>query len=93
VRLFATAAAAFVLAARCRGEEQHFGRWSGTVVYRGVSTPAGNRDVTLRVFPGADHELLVSEPSKTWKWPRLASGFVPLLLDWTASRAKTSLRR
>jgi uncharacterized protein len=52
---------------------------------------AGNRDVTLRVFPGADHQLLVSDPSKTWKWPRLAPGFVPLLLDWTASCAKPSL--
>ncbi len=52
---------------------------------------AGNRDVTLRVFPAADHELVVSEALKTWQWPRLASGFVRLLLDWTASRAKTSL--
>jgi len=54
---------------------------------------AGNRDVTLRVFPRADHELVVSELTNTWQWPRLASGFVPLLTDWAASRAKTSSPR
>jgi dipeptidyl aminopeptidase/acylaminoacyl peptidase len=52
---------------------------------------AGNRDVTLLVFPRADHELVVSELSNTWRWPRLASGFVQLLLDWAARRAGTPL--
>ena len=48
---------------------------------------AGNRDVTLRVFPNATHELLVvTRPGEPWQWPRLAPHFIDEMLHWTSAR-------
>ncbi|HET9251327.1 MAG TPA: alpha/beta fold hydrolase, partial [Candidatus Eisenbacteria bacterium] len=42
----------------------------------------GNRDVTVRIFPGADHTFrLKPGPSG---WPDTAPGYVSSLLDWVA---------
>jgi uncharacterized protein len=51
---------------------------------------AGNRDYTIRVFPGADHSLEVAQPGggKT-AW---AEGFLALLTDWTLRRVTTAGR-
>lgn len=45
---------------------------------------AGNRDYTVRVFPGADHDLDVGPPNDgkvVW-----AEGFLELLTNWTVQR-------
>jgi dienelactone hydrolase len=45
---------------------------------------AGNRDYTVRVFPGADHDLEVGQPGDgkiVW-----AEGFLELLTSWTLQR-------
>jgi pimeloyl-ACP methyl ester carboxylesterase len=45
---------------------------------------AGNGDVTVRIFPGADHTFrLAPGPSG---WPRTAPDYVTTLLDWLAGR-------
>ena len=44
----------------------------------------GNRDVTVRIFPGADHTFrLKPGPSG---WPNTAPGYVSSLLEWLARR-------
>jgi pimeloyl-ACP methyl ester carboxylesterase len=44
---------------------------------------AKNRDVTIKVFPNADHALLVwPGPNDQAHWPTLAVGYVDTLLDW-----------
>lgn len=45
-------------------------------VYREALARAGNPDVTILVFPGADHVISVGEP------PALADGYVTLLARW-----------
>jgi dipeptidyl aminopeptidase/acylaminoacyl peptidase len=45
---------------------------------------AGNRDVTLRIFPGADHTFrLHPGPSG---WPDTAPGYISTLTDWLSKR-------
>lgn len=45
---------------------------------------AGNRDYTVRVFPGADHDLEVGQPGDgKIDW---AEGFLELLTSWTLQR-------
>lgn len=45
---------------------------------------AGNRDVTVRIFPGADHTFRL--PPGPGGWPVTAPGYVSTLLDWLALR-------
>jgi len=45
---------------------------------------AGNRDVTVRIFPGADHTFRL-QPGPGG-WPVTAPGYVSTLLDWLALR-------
>ena len=48
---------------------------------------AGNRDYTIRVFPGADHSLEVRGEDGRTKW---AEGFLELLTNWTLQRVKAA---
>ncbi|MFL5539888.1 MAG: alpha/beta hydrolase family protein [Longimicrobiaceae bacterium] len=45
---------------------------------------AGNRDVTVRIFPGADHTFRL--PPGASGWPVTAPGYLSALLDWLARR-------
>lgn len=45
---------------------------------------AGNRDVTVRIFPGADHTFRL--PPGPSGWPVTAPDYVSTLLDWLARR-------
>jgi|GEM_PF-523945 len=45
---------------------------------------AGNGDVTVRIFPGADHTFRL--PPGPSGWPDTAPGYVSTLLDWLARR-------
>jgi pimeloyl-ACP methyl ester carboxylesterase len=48
---------------------------------------AGNRNVTIRVIPGADHGLLVPSGLRaTWFEQRPASGWVEEMTDWVRRR-------
>ena len=49
-------------------------------IYERALTRAGNRDVTIRVFPGADHRLLLGE------LPNFAPGYCDLLATWLGRR-------
>lgn len=47
---------------------------------------AGNRDFTLKVFPGAGHGLWNEEEVGDWDWTRQVSGYHELLVDWATER-------
>jgi len=48
---------------------------------------AGNRDVTSRVFPRADHTFRISEsPNGKFQWPRTAAGYLQTLIGWANSK-------
>jgi uncharacterized protein len=52
---------------------------------------AGNTDVTVRVFPGADHTFRLAAPdSAGFHWPRTAPGYLETLTNWV--RAHTLKR-
>jgi pimeloyl-ACP methyl ester carboxylesterase len=49
--------------------------------------------VTVRVYPDANHELMLSPRAKTgeqesWTWPRPAPGFVPDMLTWMRQQTR-----
>src|SRR4029453_12518284 len=44
---------------------------------------AGNKDVTIKVFPNADHALLVwPKPDGQVHWPALAAGYLDAMTNW-----------
>jgi pimeloyl-ACP methyl ester carboxylesterase len=56
--------------------------------YEKASGKSGNTDVTLKVFPGADHALLVwPKPDAPEHWPVLAPGFLDMMQQWIRGRA------
>ena len=54
-----------------------------TANYRKGLGKAGNRDVTIKVFPNADHALLVwPKPNDEAHWPVLAGGYLDTMTKW-----------
>lgn len=50
---------------------------------------AKNKDVTIKVFPKADHALLVwPEPNDQSHWPVLAAGYLDTLTSWIKTRTR-----
>jgi hypothetical protein len=60
---------------------------------RDYLTRAGNRDVTINVYPGAGHQLIVSEsgyngdPSPP---ERFVPGYPQVMIDWLGQRGFTN---
>jgi hypothetical protein len=55
--------------------------------YRKAADKAGNRDYTLKVFPNADHSLLVwPKPDDPAHWPVLAAGYLETMRTWINKR-------
>lgn len=50
-------------------------------IFEEALAKAGNADVTIRVYPGADHRIRVGEP------PAFAEGYLPEMAAWVAARA------
>lgn len=49
-------------------------------IHEEALSKAGNRDVTIEVFPGADHRISVGEP------PRFADGYLDTMAGWLRER-------
>ncbi|MBA3296854.1 MAG: alpha/beta hydrolase, partial [Acidobacteria bacterium] len=54
---------------------------------------ANNERFEIRIFPGADHGLRVAggprpELGGRWDWPRVAPGYLELMVDWTRGVVK-----
>jgi dienelactone hydrolase len=52
---------------------------------------AGNRDVTIKIFPGANHGLFLPpgirpDTGGKWDWPRIAPGYMDLVFNWLLER-------
>jgi len=55
--------------------------------YRTGAAKSGNRDCTLKVFPNADHSLLVwPKPNDPAHWPVLAAGYLDTMKRWIDRR-------
>jgi pimeloyl-ACP methyl ester carboxylesterase len=51
--------------------------------YRKGLGKAGNKDLTIKVFPNADHALLVwPKPGDQTHWPVLAAGYLDTMTNW-----------
>jgi pimeloyl-ACP methyl ester carboxylesterase len=54
-----------------------------TANYREGLGKAGNKDYTIKVFPKADHALLVwPKPDDHFHWPVLADGYMDTITNW-----------
>ena len=54
-----------------------------TANYRKGLSKAGNKDVTIKIFPNADHALLVwPKPGDQAHWPVLAAGYLDAMTNW-----------
>jgi pimeloyl-ACP methyl ester carboxylesterase len=62
-----------------------------TANYREGLAVAGNKDYTIKVFPNADHALLVWPKSHDpFHWPVLANGYLDTMTAWLSKRVKTA---
>lgn len=62
-----------------------------TAIYRKALSQGGNRDYSIKVFPGADHSLLVwPKPNDQAHWPVLASGYMEMMTMWIHKRVGLS---
>ena len=51
--------------------------------FRNGLEKAGNKDYTIKVFPQADHALLVwPKPNDPFHWPVLAAGYLETMTNW-----------
>jgi uncharacterized protein len=58
-----------------------------TANYGKAVAKSGNTDYTLKVFPNADHALLLwPKPDDTAHWPVLAPGYLETMRDWIHKR-------
>ena len=55
---------------------------------------SGVRDVTVRVFPAANHMLrtLPFVAGGKWDWPRAAPGYLELLTEWVLEHSQATTR-
>lgn len=54
-----------------------------TANYRKGLGKAGNKDLTVKIFPNADHSLLVwPKPNDQAHWPVLATGYLDTMTNW-----------
>lgn len=58
---------------------------------REALTAAGNQDVTVKIFPGADHNFRLpagvrADTNGKWDFPRSTPGFMETVLDWIQKR-------
>jgi len=61
--------------------------------YKKGLAKAGNRDVTIKVFPNADHSLLVwPGPKDRAHWPVLAAGYMDAMTSWIDAHVRPSER-
>jgi uncharacterized protein len=59
-----------------------------TANYRKALRKAGNKDVAIKVFPNADHALLVwPKPNDQAHWPVLAAGYLNTMTSWINKHA------
>ena len=59
-----------------------------TANYQKGLAKARNKDVTIKVFPNADHALLVwPKPNDQVHWPVLASGYLNAITKWIHKHA------
>jgi dienelactone hydrolase len=61
----------------------------------GALRAGGNKDVTVRVYPRANHVVrLVTSPlapaGNAWQWPRQAPGYASEVMSWALAGARTS---
>jgi pimeloyl-ACP methyl ester carboxylesterase len=47
---------------------------------------AGNRDVTVKIFPGVDHGVVLVRQDKTWDFPRVDLNYYAAMVEWLAAR-------
>ena len=47
---------------------------------------AGGKDITIRVFPDANHGMRVGPTADRFRWERYAPGFLEALEDWVAAQ-------
>jgi pimeloyl-ACP methyl ester carboxylesterase len=58
-----------------------------TANYRKAVGKSGNSDYTLKVFPNADHSLLVwPKAGDPAHWPVLAPGYLDTMRNWISAR-------
>jgi hypothetical protein len=48
---------------------------------------AQGQPITVRTFPDADHSLFVTNSTPSFRWPRVAPGYIETFVDWVSNVA------
>ncbi len=59
------------------------------MIIEGAMKKGGNKDFTLKIFPQSGHGVsIVREQSAVWDWPRLASGYQEIMVEWVLQKTR-----
>jgi len=61
----------------------------GKAIIQKALISAGNSDVTVRVFPGVDHGVVLVRPKDApWDFPRVDLGYYDTMVEWLVNKLK-----
>ena len=55
---------------------------------RTAADKAGNKQLTIHIFPGADHDMFVAAAHEKWFWPHLANDYHETISAWITASGK-----
>lgn len=58
----------------------------GKTIIENALKKAGNKNVTVKIFPDVDHSVVVRTTNTSWDFPRVDLNYYEAMVDWTLER-------
>jgi pimeloyl-ACP methyl ester carboxylesterase len=60
----------------------------GKAIIENALKKAGNKDVTVKIFPNVNHAVVLVNQDKNWDFPRVDLSYYKALVEWTLEKIK-----
>ena len=58
----------------------------GKAIIENALKKAGNKDVTVKIFPNVNHAVVLVNQDKSWDFPRIDLNYYETMVDWTLEK-------
>jgi pimeloyl-ACP methyl ester carboxylesterase len=62
----------------------------GQKIIENALKKAGNRDVTVKIYPNVNHGVALVKRDKSWDFPRVDLNYYAAMIEWTLSKTSVS---